>query len=57
MFYGRAGAVGSALIYVTRGLGYQAARHNQAPTRERAAGMLGQLSPEDQAVRIASSPP
>jgi hypothetical protein len=44
---------GSALIHVARGLGYRAARHDQAPTRERVAGMLGQLSREDQAILFA----
>jgi hypothetical protein len=43
---------GSALIYVARGLGYQATRHDKAPTREKVAGLLGQLSPEDRALLI-----
>jgi hypothetical protein len=51
--YTWADGTGSALIHVARGLGYRAARHDQAPTRERVAGMLAQLSPEDQALLIA----
>lgn len=51
--YTWADGLGSALIYVARGLGHAAARHDKAPTREKVAGLIGQLSPEDQAILIA----
>jgi hypothetical protein len=50
--YTWANGSGSALIYAARHLGYQATRQDKAPTREKVAGMLAQLSDEDRALLI-----
>jgi hypothetical protein len=45
--------VGSALIYGTRGLGFTTALHAGPLSREKVAGLIGQLSPEDRAALLA----
>jgi hypothetical protein len=47
----------SALTRVARAHGYTAGSVGKAPTREKVAGLLGQLSPEDQALLIAQFVP
>jgi hypothetical protein len=44
---------GSALIAAARALGFQTAVHAKMPTRDKVAGMLSQLSPEDRAALLA----
>src|SRR5947209_5254489 len=48
-----AGGTGSAIINVAKAHGYKAGSLERTPSKDRVAGMLAQLSPEDRAVLVA----
>jgi hypothetical protein len=43
---------GSAIIQAARGLGFETAVHAKAASKEKVAGMIAQLSPEDRAALL-----